>query len=107
MKFKKFKIKVEHYNKNNYCIKYTNSIIPFWKTLSHWRYPISYDYPISDGWYPILGNFSWCEEEAKKFKSIEDIHIFIKDIPEKISKYKEIRSEDMKKHRPYYSKIIE
>jgi hypothetical protein len=105
MKNKYFRIKVVHYNKQHYCIKYSNTFIPIWHTLMYWRQP-SYDDSISEGWHTYLEEFNYCEKKAKTFKSIEDIKNYNKDVPEKIIKFEKERENWYKNNCPYYTKEI-
>jgi len=101
-----FRIKVVCYHKHLYYIKYSNTLIPIWIKLHLWNTPSDYNCQISDGWTTYLDTYSNCEEKIKSFKSMTDIKIFYKNIPEKIKKFEKEKEEFFRENVSYKSKEV-
>jgi len=103
---KKFRVKVCHYSRGRYHVKYASyRFIPIWECIDTYYTHMGFESE-SNGWASKLFRIDDAERLAKSLNCIQDVLDYEKPLFEKARKFKASRARYYEESQPYTTKYF-
>jgi hypothetical protein len=102
---KKFKVRVNYFGDDYYCIEYSYGYFTIWLEIEQFIWVDNASRTIN-GWNPVLKSHESAIHFAKQFKTIEDVNNWYAKQREIESNFERAYKEHKRKTRPFKTKQI-